>query len=184
MDLHLLAAAYDRSAAGYDERFRPLQRTKFRVAAPLLRPLPAGARCLDAGGGTGLFSEWLAAGPDEEPSALLRASLAQARWLVLDASLGMLQVARGRGAVCVAADLALPPSRPRSFELVIAFTSVLERVSASLASLSTLVAAQGTLCLSFLAEEALSAAKLEGATGLRMRAQADAGQDRIFVLER
>ena len=37
MDLQTLARAYDRSAAGYDERFRALQRPKYRAAAQLDR---------------------------------------------------------------------------------------------------------------------------------------------------
>ena len=61
MDRDLLARAYDRSAQGYDDRFRALQREKYRAAGPLLVafPTPPGD-VLDAGGGKGLFSEWLA----------------------------------------------------------------------------------------------------------------------------
>ncbi len=61
MDRDLLAKAYDRSAEGYDDTFRPLQREKYRAAAALLETFapPTGA-VLDAGGGTGLFVEWLA----------------------------------------------------------------------------------------------------------------------------
>src|SRR5437016_368209 len=58
MDSRLLAAAYDRSAEGYDERFRELQRVKFCAAAPFLEGAAAGL-CLDAGAGTALLLEWL-----------------------------------------------------------------------------------------------------------------------------
>src|SRR3981081_3758445 len=95
MDLRLLASAYDRSAATYDERFRALQRVKFRAAAPFFAPLREGDGCLAAGGGTGLFAEWLDA--SDEPHAALRKALRSARLLVLDASAGMLSVARERG---------------------------------------------------------------------------------------
>src|SRR5437870_2299049 len=86
VDRDLLARAYDRSAQAYDERFRALQREKYRAAGPLLVafPPPPGD-ILDAGGGTGLFSEWLA--DPAEPLSELRASLRHRRLVVLDASI-------------------------------------------------------------------------------------------------
>jgi len=51
-------------------------------------PAPAGD-ILDAGGGTGLFSEWLA--DPQEPLPGLRAALRARRLVILDASVGMLR---------------------------------------------------------------------------------------------
>jgi len=90
VDRELLARAYDRSAEGYDERFRALQREKYRAAGLLLDAFPAPAGdILDAGGGTGLFSEWLA--DPQEPLPRLRAALRARRLVILDASVGMLR---------------------------------------------------------------------------------------------
>src|SRR5438105_3081828 len=119
VDLHLLRRAYDRSAEGYDQRFRALQREKYRaMAAALPRPPPAGL-LLDAGAGTALFAEWLADAAEPHPE--LRAGLSALRCLALDASLGMLQQARGRAVLPVVADLALPPLRPSTCALIVAF---------------------------------------------------------------
>jgi SAM-dependent methyltransferase len=169
VDPRLLAAAYDRSAQGYDERFRELQRVKFRAAAPLF----AGGEgpCLDAGGGTGLFLEWLAGE---------RHALAAARWLVLDLSLGMLRRARARTPLLVAADLALPPLREASFSLVVAFTSILDQAPRALRELAGLLRPGGQLVVSFLSAEAPSAF-----AGLRLEAgPIAAGQDWIFALRK
>ncbi len=168
MDKRLLASAYDRSAEGYDERFRQLQRTKFRAAAPYLRAAP-GSICLDAGGGTGLLLEWAG---EELPE------LVAARWLVVDLSLGMLRIARTRTPLIAAADLARPPLRPASCALVCAFTSVLDEAARALRELGALVEPQGILVVSFLKEEAPRALPLP------LLAEADAGQDRVFVLRK
>ena len=168
MDLRTLARAYDRSADGYDERFRTLQRPKYEEAARLLGGLCAGA-CLDAGGGTGLYAEF-----SQNP-----------RVTVLDASPEMLRFARARGLACVLGDLAAPPFAPRSFPLVVSFTAVLEEVPRALRALGALVAPGGALVVSFLAGEAPAALAVERWSGLRLRAgPAPAGQDRLFLLAR
>jgi ubiquinone/menaquinone biosynthesis C-methylase UbiE len=183
MDLRLLASAYDRSATTYDERFRALQRVKFRAAAPFLAPLREGDGCLDAGGGTGLFAEWLHA--SDEPHAALRKGLRGARLVVLDASAGMLRVARERGCGAVAGDLARPPLRAASLKLIVAFTSILDRVPQSLRALSALLAPGGRLIASFLADEAPAGSVVARETGLVLVSGAvPAGQDRLFALER
>ena len=174
MDRRLLAAAYDRSAEGYDARFRELQRVKFRAAAPLLQPVRAGALCLDAGGGTGLFLEWAR---DEAPQ------LAAARWLVVDLSLGMLRVARSRTPLVAVADLSRLPLREAG--LICAFTSLLDEVSGRMRELGRALEPGGQLVASFLAEEAPPAAEIARAAGLQLEAgPLPAGQDRLFVLKR
>ena len=185
MDLRTLAKAYDNSAADYDLRFRAVQRIKYRVAVALLfrlaPPGPAGL-LLDAGGGTGLFHDWLAADDEELVSA--RASLRGMRHLVVDASSAMLRVARGRGLQCAAGDLARPPLRSGSVEVLLAFTSILDRVETSLAQLSSLLAPGGTLVASFLAAEAPRPNALARASGVSLIAgPVAAGQDQIFLLQ-
>jgi ubiquinone/menaquinone biosynthesis C-methylase UbiE len=174
VDPRLLAAAYDRSAGGYDGRFRALQREKFRAAAPLLAPVAPGALCLDAGGGTGLFIEW--AGEE-------RAPFAAGRWLVVDLSLGMLRIARSRTPLLAAADLCALPIRQAA--LVCAFTSVLQAVPAALRELGRAVQPGGQLAVSFLQAEAPGAGELARWSGLRLEAgPLPAGQDRLFVLRK
>jgi ubiquinone/menaquinone biosynthesis C-methylase UbiE len=174
VDRRLLAAAYDRSAEGYDARFRELQRVKFRAAAPLLEAPPPGALCVDAGGGTGLLAEWLR---DEAPQ------LAAGRWLVLDLSLGMLRVARGRTPLVAAADLAHLPLREA--QLVCAFTSLLEDISASLGELGRALKPGGQLAVSFLAGEAPAGQAIARAARLRLQAgPLPAGQDRLYILRK
>lgn len=174
MDRRLLAAAYDRSAEGYDARFRELQRVKFRAAAPFLPALPAGALALDAGGGTGLFLEWAR---DEAPQ------IAAARWLVVDRSLGMLRVARSRTPLVAVADLSRLPLR--GADLICAFTSLLDEVSSRLRELGRALKPGGQLVASFLAEEAPPAAQVARDAGLQLLAgPLPAGQDRLFVLKR
>jgi ubiquinone/menaquinone biosynthesis C-methylase UbiE len=176
MDRRLLAAAYDRSAEGYDERFRELQRVKFRAAREFLVSLPAGALCLDAGGGTALFCEWLR---EERPD------LAAARWLVIDLSLGMLGIARSRTPLAAAADLARPPLREGSCALVAAFTSLLDDVPRALGALAALLSPRGRLLVSFLDSEAPAAAEVARASGLFLVAgPIAAGQDRLYVLRK
>ncbi len=185
MDLRTLARAYDRSAAGYDERFREFQRPKYQTAARLLVGLPPrtgdaegmvsrgggepalfpGRRCLDAGGGTGLFAEFA-------PGL---------RVVVLDASIEMLRVARARGLACVLGDLAAPPFPRRSFPLVVSFTAVLGDVPRALRALGDLVAPGGQLVVSFLADEAPTPEAVARDAGLTLRAgPVPAGQDHLF----
>jgi ubiquinone/menaquinone biosynthesis C-methylase UbiE len=171
VDLRILSAAYDRSAAGYDERFRKLQREKFRAAAPWLLPDP-GAFCLDAGGGTGLLVEWAR---EEAPS------IAQARWLVADVSLGMLRHAEGRGAR-IAADIRALPFAEAAFTVVCAFTSVLMEAPLALDELARCVAHRGRLAVSFLREQSPRSLRVRG---LRVEAgPVPAGQDELFVLRK
>ena len=194
MDLRTLSLAYDRSAGGYDERFRALQREKYRAAAALLVPwlhgqrpgLAAGARVLDAGAGTGLFAEWLRSDQEQHPRlrALLRAPLEAGRLCALDASLAMVRQAGARGALPLVADLALPPLRPGAFALVLSFTAVLDRVPQALAALGALVATGGALCVSFLTRESPAATEVAAAAGLGYLAEERAGQDRLFLLVR
>lgn len=172
MDRKDLAAAYDRSAAAYDARFRALQREKFRAAAPWLSVAP-GALCLDAGGGTGLLVEWAR---EESPA------LAQARWVLLDASAGMLREARGRVALRVAGDLAALPFRAAPFQLVCAFTSILAHVDRALAEISRRVVPGGRIVTSFLRAEA---PRVLHVRGMRVEAaRVRAGQDELFVLRK
>ena len=167
MDRRLLAKAYDRSAEGYDERFRELQRVKFRAAAALLRP---GRLCVDAGGGTGLFLEWAR---EERPHLLTF------RWLLIDLSLGMLRIARTRTPLVAAADLARMPVREA--DLICAFTSVLEDVPRALGELGRILKSGGQFIVSFLAAEAPA----RFPSGLRLEAAPlPAGQDVVFVLRK
>jgi len=182
VDLPTLARSYDRSADGYDDRFRALQREKYRAAASLLAAPPR-STCLDAGAGTALFAEWLAA-PDQ-PFAHLRAELLACRWIALDASRGMLRRARARGALPLVADLAAPPFKPGRFALVVAFTSLLEAVPRELRALAALLAPGGRLVASFLAGEAPARSELEAWSGLRLLgAPLPAGQDVVLALQR
>jgi SAM-dependent methyltransferase len=164
VDRRLLARAYDRSAEGYDARFRDLQRVKFRAAAAFLRPGPL---CVDAGGGTGLLLEWAR---DEMPGLL------ETRWLVVDLSPGMLRVARRRSPLVVAADLARLPLR--SADLVCAFTSILDDVPRALAGLAGVLKPGGRLVASFLAAEE------PAHFPLRVEARLPAGQDLVFALRK
>ena len=167
MDRRLLAAAYDRSAEGYDARFRDLQRVKYRAAAPFFRP---GGVCIDAGGGTGLLLEWAR---DEKPELL------RAVWLVADLSLGMLRIARTRTRAVVAADLARLPVREA--DLVCAFTSVLDDVPQALRELGRAVKPGGQVIVSFLAAEAPAGFP----PPLRLEAgPLVAGQDVVFALRK
>jgi SAM-dependent methyltransferase len=192
MDLATLARAYDRSAATYDERFRALQRPKYRAAAQLLEqvgfalaPLAADPLILDAGAGTGLFVEWLA--DPQEPHPALRASLLalvqRRRFLALDVSCEMLRRALPRTPAVVAADLARPPLRARSCALVLSFTALLENVPASLRALGALVGPGGCLCASFLARESPASEELARLSGLLPTSPPlAAGQDLVHVV--
>ena len=181
VDRDLLARAYDRSAEGYDERFRELQRTKYRAAAAALKDVPGqGLLALDAGAGTGLFAEWLAdAG---EPFAEARQALRSLRWAALDLSPGMLRRARGRVVLPVVGDLLQPPLRLGSCALVVAFTSVLEERKSALGALALLLRRGGQLVATFLAAEAPRAAELARFTSLEaLVGPLPAGQDSLFI---
>ncbi len=178
----MLARAYDRSAAGYDERFRSLQRLKYRAAAALLSP-PAAGLALDAGAGTGLFAEWL--GDEGEPAPALRADLRALTWVALDLSQGMLQRARPRAVLPVVADLAAPPLADGSCALVVAFTSVLEEKSRGLRALARLLRPSGVLVATFLRDEAPVPAQVGRLAGLQLlHGPLAAGQDVLFLARR
>lgn len=167
MDRRLLAKAYDRSAEGYDERFRSLQRVKYRAALDRLRPGPV---CIDAGGGTGLLLEFLR---DERPQLL------QHRWVVADLSLGMLRLARQRTPLVAAADLrSLPFSNA---DLICAFTSVLDDAPRALASMGAILKRGGQLIASFLKAEA--PARVPPPLDLEAP-PIEAGQDVVFVMRK
>jgi ubiquinone/menaquinone biosynthesis C-methylase UbiE len=102
-----LRAGYDRSAAGYDARFAELQRVKYDAVLARIA-VPAGARVLDLGCGTGL----------------LAARLAPAKVVGLDLTLGMLALAKPR-LVPVQGDALALPFRDGSFDLAFAITSLL-----------------------------------------------------------
>jgi SAM-dependent methyltransferase len=125
---------------------------------------------------------------EREPCPALRraleAALSEGRWIGLDTSRAMLARAAPLGLSCVQADLARPPFPPGSFALVLAFTSVLDRVPASLEALSALVAPGGALCVSFLAGECPGGEKVAAATALGYVGGVQAGQDRIHLLRR
>jgi SAM-dependent methyltransferase len=173
-DRKTLAAAYDRSAATYDARFRELQTPKYRAALPFLPALDEGALCLDAGGGTGLFLEFLQ--EQNHPLSL-------ARWLLLDLSLGMLGKARTRSRLAVAADLSHPPLRPSSVTLVVAFTSLLDNVGRTVREMQLLLVPGGSLVASFLAPEA-KASLAEPGSMRHIAGPVEAGQDRLFVFRK
>jgi ubiquinone/menaquinone biosynthesis C-methylase UbiE len=184
VDSRSLAAAYDRSAEGYDERFRALQREKYRAAAPVLAGMRFdGGPALDAGSGTALFAEWLA--DDAEPHSDVRRALARFRWVALDLSTGMLRRGRGRSALPVVADLARPALRDGSCALAVAFTSVLEEKPRALAALGRCLRPGAFLIATFLKAECPSAVDLERWSGLRVQSgPLEAGQDLLFSLRR
>jgi SAM-dependent methyltransferase len=202
LPLRTLAAAYDRSAEGYDDRFRDLQREKYRAGLSLLlpwlaepgAPLAPGAaggppwlpRLLDAGAGTGLFAEWLRdpAEPHAKARAALRGPLDSGRCVALDASLGMVRQSRARACAPLVADLAAPPLREGRFALVVAFTAVLDRVPQALGALGALVQPGGALLVTFLVRESPTQEQVAGACGLSYRGHARAGQDRLHLLVR
>jgi ubiquinone/menaquinone biosynthesis C-methylase UbiE len=135
-DRKSLAAAYDRSAPTYDERFRALQRPKYEAALPWLSD--ASGLCLDAGGGTGLLAE----------------VLPRPRWLILDLSPGMLRLAPSP--LKVQGDLARLPFRANAFAAVAAFTSLLDERERALGELSRVLRPEGKLVVSVLAKEKLA----------------------------
>jgi SAM-dependent methyltransferase len=183
VDRDLLARAYDRSAATYDDQFRAQQREKYRAAARLLAPLaPPPGPILDAGGGTALFAEWLA--DAAEPGAPVREQLRARKLVVLDGSLEMLRGAASRAPMRVFGDLEHPPFRP-GFALVVAFTSLLGDAAAGARALAGLLAPSGLLAVTMLAGEAPGAEQLARAAGLNhLAGPVRAGRDRAFLLRR
>jgi ubiquinone/menaquinone biosynthesis C-methylase UbiE len=164
-DRKLLAAAYDRSAPTYDERFRGLQQPKYLAARPWLAQ--ASGPCLDAGGGTALLAELL---PDKP-------------WIVLDLSLGMLQQAAQRTPRLVQGDLARLPFRDGTFSLVAAFTAILDERPRALRELSRVLQSKGLLVVSFLAAEpTLTLAEIQQLR--HIAGPIAAGQDAVYVLEK
>jgi uncharacterized protein (TIGR02266 family) len=192
MDLRTLSRAYDRSAASYDERFRALQRPKYRAAAGLLekagfeaRWFPRDALILDAGAGTGLFVEWLR--DEQEPHASLRKLLlgkvVSGRFLSIDASAAMLRGGFSRTRTVACADLANPPLKPGSCALVLSFTALLENVPRSLRALGALLQPNGLLVASFLAREAPASEQMARWSGLPTFAgPLAAGQDLVHLV--
>lgn len=109
--------AYDDSAPEYDDRFRDLQRPKFRqVLGPGLERLAGWLErgpVLDLGCGTGLLGE-LARECGHDPSRIVG----------VDFSRPMLERARERCGALVQADMEQLPFRSRTFAAVVAFTVV------------------------------------------------------------
>ena len=110
----ILRESYDRSAEGYDERFRGLQRPKYEALLGARGEALAGARLvLDMGCGTGLLAEWLAERGGPAP-----------RMVGLDQSHEMLLRARRRGLSVVEGDVDRLPFRAAAFDAAVAFTSI------------------------------------------------------------
>lgn len=116
MDLALVAAAYNREADQYDERFREQQTEKHRVLAAQV-PAPASGWVLDAGGGTGLLAPNLAS---------VDPGWTGSSFLVADASERMLRIAQARGQGVVQADVSALPFRKAAFERVFCVTGLVD----------------------------------------------------------
>ena len=163
----MLRASYDRSASDYDAQFAALQALKFdalleRVDAAVL----AGPK-LDLGCGTGLL-----------------ATQAGGRWVGLDLSRGMLNVARERSLPVQALGDRLPFA-DASFGLVAAVTvlRILDApVEPTLAELDRVLRPGGLALLSVLRgrDDGSVSAWLEAA-GYQVDAAGDAGQDVAWV---
>jgi malonyl-CoA O-methyltransferase len=170
----ILRASYDRSAAGYDAEFRPLQRPKYAAligagGGPIAGLLATGARAVDLGCGTGLLAEWLAA----EGIA--------ARGLVgLDLSPGMLAVARGRGQRVVEGDLDRLPFRDAAFTVALAFTALAilpGSPARALAEAARVLAPGGLLAITTLRAAEPGLDRELRAAGFLPGARRDCGQD-------
>jgi ubiquinone/menaquinone biosynthesis C-methylase UbiE len=112
-----LRRSYDRSADGYDERFRALQREKYRLMLEAEGPEPGGrlrpGRWLDLGCGTGLLAEWLR-----------ERGLGALPLVGVDFSRAMLRHARLRGVPALQAELGALPFRDAAFRGAFAFTAL------------------------------------------------------------
>lgn len=105
--------SYERSAAGYDERFRDLQYPKFRAMLDdgvALGPAP----WLDLGCGTGLLQAYLR--EERGPAAVPLVGV--------DFSFAMLAHARARGVRAVGARLDALPFPDAAFGAVLSFTAL------------------------------------------------------------
>ncbi len=146
LDARSLADSYDRSAPGYDERFRELQRVKHDI---LLRALAALGRPVVASAGDGALTTTLS--PPRAPGGGPAASLGErgtgrkgrildlgagtgllaeslsgdhviTRLVAFDRSFRMVSIARSRVAAAVQGDAACLPFRDASFAGVFAVT--------------------------------------------------------------
>jgi ubiquinone/menaquinone biosynthesis C-methylase UbiE len=160
--------AYDVSAADYDRRFLALQAPKY--AAVLARlDVPPAARVADLGGGTGLLLAHLP--PLARPP------------LLLDFSLPMLARAPA-AALRVRGDLRRLPLRSASLDRVFAITSLLlppRLRSVALLELARVLAPDGRLALTVLADEAAGLEDDLRAAGLRPGPAFRCGQDLGWV---
>jgi SAM-dependent methyltransferase len=173
--------AYDRSAAGYDERFGALQRDKYRVmlagADAGLRDALARGRVLDLGCGTGLLPEFARG-----------LGFDTCRWLGADGSAVMLAHARRRGLAVAQAEIERLPFADAAFDAVLALTVL--RLDGgddapALVEIARVLAPGGRLVVTVLAErhEAGFAAAL-GHAGLAPGAPRRCGQDVGYVCVR
>jgi ubiquinone/menaquinone biosynthesis C-methylase UbiE len=161
LDSKHLRDGYDRSAAGYGERFTELQRPK--LDAVLARVTPRG-RVLDVGCGTGFLAERL-------PGTI-----------GLDLSLEMLR--RGSGPR-VQGDAHALPFRDGSFETAFAITSLLGSVMTALVELHRVLVPGGTLALTLLrADVPPDFARDLAAAGFQLSERFPCGQDEGFATAR
>lgn len=179
--LEALYRSYDRSAAGYDERFAALQREKYHAMLPasdgaLHRAIAEGP-VLDLGCGTGL-AVGFARGAGLDPR----------RWVGVDISAAMLERARGRPLEAVRSALERLPFRDGMFRVVLAFTVVRlldGEDSPALREIARVLAPGGRLVVTVLAarHDPSFAIELERA-GLRADPGRPCGQDIGYVCVR
>lgn len=161
-----LRRSYDRSAAGYEERFAALQAPKYEAVLARWRP-PEGARLLDLGAGTGLLLRRL--GPRTPPP------------VALDLSGAMLARCPATGVHRVQGDLLRLPFRPASCDGVLAITSLLlpagQRVAALL-EVARVLRPGGVLALTLLRADAPADLSADlSAVGLAATPRFECGQD-------
>ena len=173
-----LRDSYDRSAAGYDERFRGLQATKYSLlwagAEELLAPAFAGGRVLDLGCGTGLFSDHLAS-----------LALPKAKVVGLDGSFDMAKQACGRASYVVQGDGECLPFCSGAFDAVVAVT-VVRIVAASdgriVGEVARVLKPGGVFALTVLAASCDAGLRETlAANGLAVQRQFPCGQDVAIV---
>jgi ubiquinone/menaquinone biosynthesis C-methylase UbiE len=156
--------AYDISAGDYDRRFLALQAPKYEAVLARI-DVPPSSRVADLGGGTGLLLSHL--------PPLARTPI------VLDFSTPMLALAP-RAALRVQADLRRLPLRDGSIDRAFAITSLLfppRLRSFALLELRRVLALDGRLAITVLADEAAGLAADLRAAGLRPGASFPCGQD-------